>query len=672
MTKSALSREESLRTALEFMRENRPLRAEEVCRDYLTEFPGSADHMRLLAHALTRQQRWSEAEEQIRFGLSLVPKFPQLHEDLGSVLAMQGNFEGAVAAFEKAIALQPALPLAHRKLAQALAALGRLTEADEALRTYVDADEERSLVVGALEQLRAGEEENAIDALKSILRKHPHSVNAMRHLATCYLRNNNRLEDAEALVRRATQLAPSFAGAWMTLASVLMEKHSVMEAVDAYREVTRLEPRNSESWAGLANAYAAGMYPEKAAEAFRRSLDLNPNVPGVQMGYGHVLKTIGRQQDALKAYRAAIAGRPDFGEVYWSMANLKIFRFEDHEVDEMLNQLQQDNLSDSATVHFHFALGKAFEDQQDYDRAWHHYHTGNALKRASVEHEPLDMQLRFESIKQTFSAEFLRSKTGQGDPARDPIFIVGLPRSGSTLIEQILASHSLVEGTSELPIVSGISSSIGRYRTDGKHFPEAVADLRAKDWRAYGQQYLEEADRHRVLKRPMFTDKLPNNYPFVGLIHLMLPNAKIINARRHPYDACLGGYKQLFAQGQNFTYDMLDLAHYYQQYHEMMAHWHQALPGRVLDVHYEETVSDLESQVRGILAHCGLPFEQSCLRFFENDRAVKTASSEQVRQPIYTSALGAWRFYEHHLALWQEQLGYIVDQLPPTVQRAGQ
>ena len=672
MPKPALSKEESLRSALQFMRENRPLRAEEICRDYLTESPGCADHIRLLSHALTRQKRWSEAEEQIRFGLSLVPEFPQLHEDLGSVLAMQGNLEGATKAFEKAIALQPALPLAHRKLGQALAALGRSNEADEALQTYVDADEERSLVVGAVEKMRAGEVEDAIDALKSILRQFPESVNAMRHLATCYLRNKTHLEDAEALVRRATQLAPSFAGAWMTLAATLMEKHSVMEAIDAYKQVTRLEPGNSESWAGLANAYAAAMYPEEATQAFKRSLDLNPNVPGVQMGYGHALKTIGKQEDALEAYRAAIAGRANFGEVYWSMANLKIFRFEDQEVEEMLNQLQQDNLSDSATVHFHFALGKAFEDQRDYDRAWHHYHTGNLLKRESVEHEPLEMQLRFEAIKQTFSAEFLQDRSGQGDLAADPIFVVGLPRSGSTLIEQILASHSMVEGTSELPILSGISSSIGRYRTDGKHFPEAVAELRAKDWRAYGQQYLEEAARHRVLKRPMFTDKLPNNYPFVGLIHLILPNAKIINARRHPYDTCLGGYKQLFAQGQNFTYDMLDLVHYYQQYHEMMAHWHQAMPGKVLDVHYEETVSDLESQVRSILAHCGLPFEDSCLRYFENDRAVKTASSEQVRQPIYTGALGTWRRYAHHLDLWQEQLGYIVEQLPLTVQQAGQ
>lgn len=666
-----MTKQESLSVALGYMRENRPLRAEEQCRDFLVESPGCTDHIRLLANALTRQKRLAEAEDQIRFGLSIEPEFPQLHEDLGSVLAMQGNMEAAVASFEHAIALQPALPLVHKKLAQALHALGRQSEAGEALSTYMGSDEERRLVFEAVERLRNGDSDAAIESFKAILRQYPSSVNAMRHLASCYLGKKVQLEDAEALVRRATQLAPGFAGAWMTLASVLLEKSNTVEAIKAYKEVTRLEPNNSESWAGLANALAVAMYPEESTEAFKRSLALNPNVPGVQMGYGHVLKTIGKQDEALKAYRAAIAGRADFGEVYWSMANLKIFNFEEEEVKEMLTQVERGDISESATVHFHFSLGKAYEDKKDFDKAWHHYHTGNQLKRESVEHEPLEMQSRFDAIKETFTADFLRARTGQGCDAKDPIFIVGLPRSGSTLVEQIIASHSQVEGTSELPIISGISASIGRYRTDGRFFPEAVQDLRAKDLRAYGQQYLEEAERHRVLKRPLFTDKLPNNYPFVGLIHLILPNAKIINARRHPFDSCLGGYKQLFAQGQNFTYDMLDLAHYYQQYHEMMNHWHEVLPGKVLDVHYEETVSDLEGQVRRILDHCGLPFEESCLRFFENDRAVKTASSEQVRQPIYKGALGTWRRYETHLALWQDQLGYIVDSLPETVRRAG-
>jgi hypothetical protein len=281
------------------------------------------------------------------------------------------------------------------------------------------------------------------------------------------------------------------------------------------------------------------------------------------------------------------------------------------------------------------------------------------------------MEQRHTALKQVFDREFLEQRGGHGFAAPDPIFIVGLPRSGSTLLEQILASHSQVEGTSELPVLGKIADSIGRYRTDGVQYPEAARDLRNRDWRAYGQQYIEESQRHRVTERPFFTDKLPNNFPQVGLLHLILPNAKIINARRHPFDSCLGGYKQLFGRGQNFTYDMLDLAHYYQQYDAMMKHWREVLPGKVLDVHYEETVTDLESQVRRILEHCGLPFEESCLRFYETERAVKTASSEQVRQPIYAGALGTWRRYEKHLDLWQDQLGYIVDELPEVSRNAG-
>jgi hypothetical protein len=258
-----------------------------------------------------------------------------------------------------------------------------------------------------------------------------------------------------------------------------------------------------------------------------------------------------------------------------------------------------------------------------------------------------------------------------GFDAPDAIFIVGLPRSGSTLVEQILASHSQVEGTSELPILGKIAGSIGRYRRDNLQYPESVKDLRDKDWNADGRQYMEESRRHRSSERPFFTDKLPNNFSHVGLLHLILPNAKIINARRHPLDSCLGAYKQLFGQGQHFTYDMFELAEYYKQYHADMMHWHSVLPGKVLDVHYEHTVTDLETQVRRILEHCGLPFEEQCLRFHETDRAVKTASSEQVRQPIYKGALGKWRRYEKHLGPWIEELGDIIEGLPETVRNAG-
>jgi tetratricopeptide (TPR) repeat protein len=457
----------------------------------------------------------------------------------------------------------------------------------------------------------------------------------------------------------------------MLLGSVLHEVGRHRESVEAFRRVTELEPREVPGWSGLGNAYAFAGDVERARDAYVRAVELDPKAPGAQMGLGHVLKTLGDQAGALRAYRAAIAAKPDFGEVYWSMANLKVFHFDDAEIAAMERQVESHGLSASSDIHFRFALGKAWEDKGDFDRAWHYYDTGNAKQRKEVFHDPVMLEERHDHIVEVFDREFLERRAGAGHDSPAPIFIVGLPRSGSTLVEQILASHSQVEGTQELPILPRLAASIGRYRPDNRQYPLAVQDLPDRNFRALGRQYLDEAAPYRFTGKPHFTDKLPNNFSHVGLIHLILPNARVINARRHPFDSCLGAYKQLFGKGQHFTYDMTELADYYRRYHETMRHWHRVLPGKVLDVHYEETVTDLEAQVRRILAHCGLPFEEACVRFHATERAVKTASSEQVRQPIYARALGYWRHYDSHLAIWKEELADIVNELPPVVQTAG-
>jgi tetratricopeptide (TPR) repeat protein len=653
------------------MRVNRPLRAEVACREYLQENPGSVDHLRLLGHALLKQARYAEAEQTVRQAIALKPDFPHLHEDLGSVLAMQARYEEAVPCFEEALRLEPQLPLAHKKLGEALAALGRGRDADAAFEEYFEQDAAKGQVALALDHLRAGRKAEAVEILRNALRDNPDNVDAMRILAQTYFRDKERLSDAEALLRRATELAPGFTAAWMLLGGVLHEASRHRESIEVFQRLTSLEPRNAAAWGGLGNAYAHAGDVEGSRQAYERSLAIDSRPPGVQMGLGHVLKTLGDQAGALAAYRAAIAGKPDFGEVYWSMANLKVFRFDDSEVTAMEEQLKRNDLSDSAEIHFRFALGKAYEDRGDHDTAWHYYDTGNQKQRKQVFHDPVAGEIRHEDITSVFNRELFDRHAGQGFKSDAPIFIVGLPRSGSTLIEQILASHSQVEGTQELPTLNRLAYSIGRYRPDHRQYPHTVPDLRAKDLLAYGRQYLEEAAGFRTTDKPFFTDKLPNNFSHVGLLQLILPNAKIINARRHPYDSCLGSYKQLFGKGQHFTYDMTELAVYYRKYHETMQHWHRVLPGKVLDVHYEETVTDLEAQVRRILAHCGLPFEESCVRFYQTDRAVKTPSSEQVRQPIYTRALGYWRHYDKHLDVWREELGAIIDELPPTVRDAG-
>jgi tetratricopeptide (TPR) repeat protein len=618
-----------------------------------------------------KQNRLAEAEAQARFVLSLAPDMPLAHEDLGSVLALEERFAEAVSCFEKALTLEPNLPLARRKLGQVLAALGRGREADEAFEEYLERDPDRGIVARGLEHLQAGRKEEAIAAFREALQRNPDNVDAMRCLANLWLRDKENLSDAEALLRRATQVAPDFTGAWILLGGVLHEQKRNVEAIECYRKACALEPENAFAWGALGNAYAFSGWPHKAVEAYRRSVELDPNAPAMQMGYAHVLKTLGNQEASLAAYRAAIRAKPDFGEVYWSMANLKVFRFEDHEVAAMEEQLRRDDLSATADIHFRFALGKAYEDRGDYDRAWHWYDSGNRRQRMQVAHDPLEMESRQEEIRGVFTREFLEEHAGSGFDAPDPIFIVGLPRSGSTLIEQILASHSLVEGTAELSNLGRIATSIGRYRPDNMQYPRALRLLRKKDWRAYGRQYVDETRRHRIAGKPFFTDKLPNNFPHVGFLHLILPNAKVINARRHPLDSLLGAYRQLWGKGQHWTYDLQDLADYYRQYWLTMAHWHAVLPGKVLDVHYEETVTDLEGQVRRILGHCGLPFEEGCVRFHETARPVQTASSEQVRQPIYREGLGRWRRYEKHLGLWKEELADILEDLPDVVKNAG-
>ena len=347
--------------------------------------------------------------------------------------------------------------------------------------------------------------------------------------------------------------------------------------------------------------------------------------------------------------------------------------FEPAEVAAMEEQIERDDLSPSADVHFRFALGKAYEDARDYDRAWEFYHSGNQRQRPLVSYDPVGFEARHQELTEIFSPEFIAQHAGQGFEADDPIFIVGLPRSGSTLIEQILASHSQVEGTLELPTLGAIAVSTARYRQgrENREYPATLRELRGSDFYGYGRQYIEDTRIYRSTNRPRFTDKLPNNFSHLGFLHLILPRARVINARRHPLDSILGSYKQLFGQGQHFVYDMDELVLYYRLYHQIMKHWHRVLPGKVLDVHYEETVGDLETQVRRILAHCGLQFEEACLRFHETERAVRTASSEQVRQPLYTRALGTWRRYEKHLEPWREELADIIEELPESVRNAG-
>jgi hypothetical protein len=378
----------------------------------------------------------------------------------------------------------------------------------------------------------------------------------------------------------------------------------------------------------------------------------------VHLWLGHALKTVGRLPEAIAAYRGAASARPDFGDAYWSLANLKTYRFGEDEIARMRAAEAEPATALADRYHLCFALGKALEDHGETADSWACYERGNALKHSESGYRPEIVETNTRKQIQVCTRLFFEARAGWGDPRPDPIFILGLPRSGSTLLEQILASHSEVEGTQELPDIHRIAHELdGRDADpDDPRYPLAMADLTADDARRLGENYLQETQVYRS-GRPFFIDKMPNNFRHIGLIHLILPKAKIIDARREPMACCFSNLKQLFAQGQEFTYSVEDIARYYRTYLDLMQHWDAVLPGRVLRVHHEDVIDDLESSVRRILDHCGLQFQPACIDFHKTRRSVRTPSSEQVRQPIFRDGLDQWKKYEPWLEPLRSALG---------------
>ena len=543
------------------------------------------------------------------------------------------------------------------RLAEACLALGRVAEADAAFERAFALNPQQGALARAGELFREKKFREAERMARDVAQQDPNNVNALRLLAKL-AGEAEQPREAVALYERIVKLAPDFIDAWREYALALKNAWRVEEAIAAAKNALALAPDNPQLnvlWAGLC---AQSGDPAAAVAGFEQSLRLRPNSPGALLGHGHVMKTLGRQAKGIESYRKAIRLKPDFGEAYWSLANLKTFSFSNDEVAAMEAQVNGGHLEEDALVHFCFALGKACEDRREYDRAFEFYDRANRTQRLRVEYDPVQTQVDHDDIIRVFTPELFDRLRGQGDPDPAPILIVGLPRSGSTLIEQTLASHSQVDGTSELPELGRIVRVINR---GGRNrYPETVRTFTGADCTQFGRRYLEATQRHRRGK-PRFTDKMPNNFALIGLLRLILPNARVINARRHPLDSCLGCYKQHFASGQTFTYDLIELGEFYLEYERLMAHWHRVLPGFVLDVQYEDMVADQEYQTRRLLEYCGLPFEPACLEFHKTERAVQTASSEQVRQPIYADSVHYWRHFERHLEALKETLTPILN-----------
>ena len=512
----------------------------------------------------------------------------------------------------------------------------------------------------AAEHQKEGRLEEAERLYRQVLHDNPQNVDALRLLAQIAC-DGGHADDAERLLQEAIRIAPDFLLAILDLGQLYKEEDRYLEAIGCFDRAIALEPNRVHAHFMRAATLARASFTPEAAAAYRHCLELRPKHAGAMLGLGHVLKASGDFEGAVASYDGCRQLTPDSGETYWSLANLKTYRFDDDMVAAMEAQAASPELASMSRVNFLFALGKAYEDRGDYEQAWDRYRRGNEIRRAEVAYDPVQTEAVNDRMVATFTPELLASLQGGGNPDPAPIFILGLPRSGSTLLEQVLASHSQVEGTAELPYVGRLATSLGRSRAGGVNYPEAMRELAPASLAALGAQYLSLARMHRRSGAPRFIDKMPNNFPNVGLIAAMLPNARIVDARRHPLDACLSCYRQLFAKGQNFTYDLTEIGEYYLQYQRMMDHWHDVLPGRVLTVQYEEVVTDFEAQARRLVDFCGLPWEDACLRFWESERPVRTPSAEQVRQPIYNRSIGHWRKYERHLGELIEVIAPIRD-----------
>jgi tetratricopeptide (TPR) repeat protein len=536
------------------------------------------------------------------------------------------------------------------------AALRRTGEAEEAERAELDAV---SASVGDPELVRAAEAllDNDLAIAERILRPHlkarPADVAAIRMMAELAGRLG-RYPDAEKLLRRALELAPAFAPARANLATVLYKQNRPAEAIAELDRLQGADPSNQNLRAAALGRI--GSY-EEAILVYEQVLAAVPGQPKVWMSYGHALKTVGRQPDAIAAYRRALDLSPALGEVWWSLANLKTVPFADADVAAMEAALAQDGLSREDRFHLHFALGRAHEERMGFADSFRHYAEGNRLRGETIGYDAGEVEGFVERAKALFTPAFFAARASQGCAAPDPIFILGMPRAGSTLVEQILASHSQVEGTMELPDVPALARRLGK----GAAYPGCLADLDPAALAALGEEYLERTRIQRKTDRPFFIDKMPNNWAHAALIRLILPQAKIVDARRHPLDCCFSNFKQHYARGQGFSYRLADMGRYYAAYVALMRHLDAVLPAPPHLLIHERLIDDPEAEIRALLGHLGLPFEPACLAFHENERAVRTASSEQVRRPINREGLDQWKPYEPWLDPLKAALGPVLD-----------
>jgi predicted Zn-dependent protease len=668
MTASSEQPSGSLSAALahaERLLDRNPVLTELQAREVLKVVPEQPEAMRLLGAALRAQGRNEEAASSLGKLAQRQPRSAAAQFEFALALADIGKTDEAIITLRRAVHFDPRHPHAWRALGDQLTLAGNSEKASAAYARHINASVNDPQLLQAAAALCDDKLGIAEGLLRQFLKAHPTDVAAIRMLAEIGIRLG-RSDDAEMLLTRCLELAPDFVEARHNYAVVLHRKGKGGEALRELERLLRSDPRNP-GYRGLKAAVLGriGEY-EQAITTYVQLLKEFPAQPKAWMSYGHALKTVGRTDAAIAAYRRSIELMPSLGEAYWSLANLKTFRFTQQDSEAMRAQLERTDLPEEDRVHLHFALGKALEDSGRYVESFAEYACGNALRRGAVHYDKREIANVVERSKSLFTREFFGERANYGAAAPDPIFIVGLTRSGSTLLEQILASHSAVEGTMELPEILSLARRFGRKSNSGSEpaYPLGLQSMTEEESRALGEEYLVRTRIQRKSARPYFIDKMPNNWTNVGFIQLLLPNAKIIDARRHPVACCFSNFKQLFARGQGYSYSLADCGDYYRRYVELMAHFDAVLPGRVHRVIYEQLVDDPEGEMHRLLAYCGLEFESQMLRFHENRRAVRTASSEQVRQPISSDSVDQWKNFEPWLGTLKSALGPVTSAYP--------
>ena len=612
--------------------------------------PQNLELLYLVAVAKRYSARPLEAQQALERLLEIDPVHARGWQEMGHGRRAGGDQDGAIEAFDRAVAANPALVASWRALVELNQTAGRL-DAEAVARNQFDwLSNLPPELVSVASFIHEGKLLKAEKLCRHFLQTNGHHLEAMRMLAELGSRSQV-LDEAEFILESAVEMEPEFHPGRFDYVNLLHKRQKFEKALEQAKILRDKAPGVPHFDMLFANQNLAVGNFDAALAIYDALFAARPDNHQVSLTRGHALKTLGRQPEAVAAYRQAYASKPDFGDAYWSLANLKTYRFTDDELIAMRSTEANRSISRVDRYHLCFALGKALEDRGEFAAAFAYYDTGNRLKRDDLRYDPARIEAEMQAQISACTPALFAKNAGSGMAAPDPIFIVGLPRAGSTLLEQILASHSAVEGTSELPNILALAHRLdGRRRVDEEaRYPGNLGELSADELTGFGEAYLRDTAIYRTGK-PFFIDKMPNNFRHIGLIHLILPNAKIIDARRDPMGCCFSNFKQLFAEGQDFSYGLAEIGRYYKGYLELMQHWDDVLPGKVLHVHYEEVVADLETQVRRLLDFCGLPFESACVNFHQTDRAVRTASSEQVRQPIFRGGLDQWENFDAFLA----------------------